>query len=52
MSNHIFCDGHVVVDLAIVYLELETDKVGEDGRGSGLGSDGGDLLSPLPPHVY
>jgi len=47
MPNHIFCDGHVVVDLAIVYLELEADKVGEDGRGSGLGPNGRNLLSCL-----
>lgn len=47
MSHHVLGDSHVVVDLAIVYLELETDKVGEDGGRSCLGSDGGDLLAWL-----
>lgn len=47
MSDHIFCDSHVVVDLAIVYLEFETDKVGEDGGRSCLRSDGRNFLAWL-----
>lgn len=30
VSNHILSDGHLVVILSIVHLELETDKVGQD----------------------
>lgn len=34
-----------MVNLAVVDLEAETDKVGEDGGGSSLGGDRGGLLS-------
>lgn len=30
VSNHILSNGHLVVILSIVHLELETDKVGQD----------------------
>jgi hypothetical protein len=42
LGNH---DGQVV--LAIVNFESEPDKVGEDGRGSGLRSDGGHPFAGL-----
>jgi hypothetical protein len=30
VSNHILSNGHLVIILSIVHLELETDKVGKD----------------------
>lgn len=44
VSHHIFGDRHLVVDLAIVHRELETDEAGEDGGGSCLRLD---RLGPL-----
>jgi hypothetical protein len=36
MSHHIFGDRHIIVDLPIVHLELQPDKVGQYCRRSGL----------------
>ena len=36
MPDHIFGYGDLVVHLAVVHLELETDEVGQDGSGAGL----------------
>lgn len=30
MSDHVFGDGHVVIDFPIVDLEFEADEVGKD----------------------
>lgn len=47
VANHVLRNDHVVVNLAIVNLKLETDKVGQDGCGPGLGSYRYNLLSRL-----
>lgn len=47
MPHHLLGDSQVNVVLAVVYLELEADKVGQDGGGPGLGADGSDLLAGL-----
>lgn len=47
MAHHVLGDDHIVVDLAIVDLELEAHEVGQDGCGSCLCSDGHNLLSRL-----
>lgn len=47
MAHHVLGDGHVVVDLAVVDLELEPYEVGQDGRGTGLRADWYDLLPGL-----
>lgn len=39
MADHVLGYADIVVDLAIVHLEDETDKVGQDGRTSGLRLD-------------
>ena len=39
MSHHVFCYPHIVVDLAIVHLKDEADKVGQDGGATGLRLD-------------
>ena len=39
MSHHILGDGHVVVDLPVVHLELEPHEAGQDGGGARLRSD-------------
>jgi len=39
MSDHVLCYAHIVVDLAIVNLEDEADKGGENGCASGLRLD-------------
>jgi len=31
VAHHLLGNGHVMVDLAIVHLELETNEVGQDG---------------------
>ena len=45
MPNHLLGHSQVDVVLAVVHLELEADKVGQDGGGPGLGADGSDLLA-------
>lgn len=45
MAHHVLGDEHVVVDLAVVDLELEPDEVGQDGRRARLRADGGDFLA-------
>ena len=40
MAHHIFRDCYINVVLAIMYLELETDEIGQDGRGTSLGTNG------------
>jgi hypothetical protein len=47
MAHHVLGDDHIVVDLAIVDLELEAHEVGQDGCGSCLCSDRHNLLSRL-----
>lgn len=47
MSNHVFGDGHMVVVAAIMHLKVESHKVGEDRRRSGLGSNGRDLVAGI-----
>ena len=39
MPDHVFRHRELVVDLAIVNLEFETDEVREDGRGAGVSLD-------------
>jgi len=31
VSNHILSNGHLMVVLSVVHLELETDEIGQDG---------------------
>ena len=31
VSNHILSNGHLMVVLSIVHLELETNEIGQDG---------------------
>jgi hypothetical protein len=31
VSNHILSNGHLMVVLSIVHLELKTDEIGQDG---------------------
>lgn len=50
MTNHLLSNGQINIILAVVDLELEADKVGQDGGGPGLGADGGDLLAGLGAH--
>jgi len=45
VADHLLGDGQVVVDLAVVDLELEADKGGQDRGGAGLGPDGHHLLA-------
>ena len=45
MPNHLLGNSQVDIVFAVVHLELETDEVGQDGGGPGLGADGGDLLA-------
>ena len=40
VSHHVFRDGHVVIDLSVVDLELESYEVWQYRRGSGHGFDG------------
>ena len=47
MPHHILCYPHIVVDLAIVHLENEADKVGEDSCAARLRLDGRSTLSRL-----
>lgn len=47
VSNHIFRDAHIVVNLAIVHLKDETNEVGKDGGTPCLGLDGRDSLARL-----
>ena len=47
MADHLLGDDEIVVDLAVVDLELEADKVGQDGGGPGLRADRGNLLARL-----
>ena len=39
MPDHVLGDGDVVVDLAVVDLELEADEAGQDGGGARLRPD-------------
>lgn len=45
MADHVLCDDDVVVDLAVVDLELEADEVGKDGGGPGLCANRADSLA-------
>lgn len=45
MAHHFFCDRHIIVDLAIVYLELESHKIWQYGSATGLGFDRRDTLA-------
>lgn len=47
VSDHILCYAHIVVDLAIMNLEDEADKVGKNGCASGLRLDRRDTLAGL-----
>lgn len=50
VAHHLLGNGHVMVDLAIVHLELEANKVGQDGGRSRLSPDRRSFLSWLGPH--
>lgn len=52
MAHHVLCNRHVVVDLAIVYLESQADEVGEDCSGAGFGLDGRCELARFGPHDW
>lgn len=45
MPDHILRYGHIVVNLPIMDLKLESDEVGEDSCGACLGLDRNNLLS-------
>jgi hypothetical protein len=45
MPYHILRDGHIMINLPIVDLELQPYEVGQDGRGARLCLDGRRLLS-------
>lgn len=45
VTDHVLGYPHIVVDLAVVHLEDEADKVGEDGCAAGLRLDRGCTLS-------
>ena len=48
MPDHIFCDRNVQIVLPVVYLELETDKIREDGSRASLRLDWRNFLARLP----
>lgn len=50
VTDHVFRNRHVNVRLAVVNLELEADKVGQDRGGTGLRPDGHNLLSGSGAH--
>ena len=52
MSYHILCDGDVQVTLAIVYLELEADKIWQYRRRAGLRLDRRDSFTRLLLHYW
>lgn len=39
MADHFLCYPHIVIDLAVVHLEDESDEVGENGCAAGLSLD-------------
>ncbi len=39
MPNHVLCDRHIMVDLPVVDLELQSYKVRQYGSGAGLSLD-------------
>ena len=45
VADHLLRDGHVVIHLAVVHLELQADEVRQNGRGPRLRPDRWDLLS-------
>lgn len=47
MADHILGDSDIVVDLAVVDLENQADKVGQDGGTACLGLDRGGTLAGL-----
>ena len=49
MSHHVFRYPHIGVNLAIVYLENQADKVGKNCRGSRLSLDRRHTLTSLWP---
>ena len=50
MAHHLLGNGHVMVDLTVVYLELETNEVRQDGCRTGLGPNRRNLLAWLGPY--
>jgi hypothetical protein len=50
VAHHLLGNGHVMVDLAVVHLELKTNEVGQNGCRSRLGPDWRNPLSWLRPH--
>lgn len=50
MSHHIFGYPHILVGLAVVYLENQANKVGENGRSSRLCLDRRHTLARLWPN--
>ena len=47
MSDHVLGNCHVVVDLAIVHLELESYEARQNGGGAGLRSNRNEFLARL-----
>ena len=45
VAHHVLRNAYVVVDLAVVHLKDQADKVGQDGRRSRLRLDGRDSLA-------
>lgn len=53
MSHHILRHRELMIDLAIVHLELEAHEVGQDGRGARMRLDGwSGGLTRLRPYYW
>lgn len=50
VPNHVLCYCDIIVLLAVVDLELQADKVGQDGGGACLRLDRGLSLASLCAH--
>jgi hypothetical protein len=45
VAHHVLRHRHLEVILSIVNFEVESDEVGQDGRGAGLRADGRDFVT-------
>lgn len=52
MAHHLLGNGHVMINLAVVHLELEADKVRQDGSRPRLCPNGRDPLSRFRAHDW
>jgi len=52
VAHHLLSNGHLMVDLAIVNLELEPNKIGKNSSRSRLCPDWRNLLAGFRPHKW